>query len=207
MDLQVAIDRVTLERAVDLARQLDDQVDIIELGTSLIKDYGVLQIHQALPALRHAKLLLDIKTIDEGEYEFDKGFAAGDILTVMGAASRGTLEKVYALTQQRQKQMFIDMMEINDVKTGQIVDFPQAIYGIHHAKDAQTGFDAAATVAAFHHQYPGVQHISVAGGIDLAMAQKLAQQGLAESVIVGSAIVKTADPVATAQKFMEVMHS
>lgn len=206
MDLQVAIDRVTLDRAVALARQLDEQVDIIELGTSLIKDYGLEQIHAQLPKLRHAKLLLDLKTIDEGEYEFDKGFAVGDILTVMGAASPDTLTSVYELTQARGKQMFIDMMEITDAKTAQIVDHPDAIYGIHHAKDSRAGFDAAATVADFHAKYPAVKHISVAGGIDLAMAQKLATQGITESVIVGSAIVKTADPVAAAQKFMEVMH-
>lgn len=206
MDLQVAIDRVTLDKAIDLAKQLDTQVDVIEFGTSLIKDYGLEQIHAQLPKLQHAKLLLDLKTIDEGEYEFDKGFATGDILTAMGAASADTLTKVYALSQSRGKQLFIDMMEITADKTAQIVDHPAAIYGIHHAKDSKAGFDAAATVAAFHEDYPMVQHISVAGGIDLTMAQKLATQGIAESVIVGSAIVKTADPVAAAQKFMEVMH-
>jgi len=206
MDLQVAIDRVTLDKAVDLAQQLDGQVDIIEFGTSLIKDYGLEQIHARLPKLAHAKLLLDLKTIDEGNYEFDKGFAVGDILTVMGAASPDTLTSVYQLTQSRGKQMFIDMMEITADKTAQIVGYPDAIYGIHHAKDSQAGFDAAATVADFHESFPDVQHISVAGGIDLPMAQKLATQGLAESVIVGGAIVKTADPVAAAQKFMEVMH-
>jgi len=206
MDLQVAIDRVTLDKAVDLAQQLDGQVDIIEFGTSLIKDYGLEQIHAQLPKLQHAKLLLDLKTIDEGDYEFDKGFAVGDILTVMGAASPDTLTSVYELTQARGKQMFIDMMEITAAKTAQIVDHPAAIYGIHHAKDSRADFDAAATVAAFHTDFPAVQHISVAGGIDLAMAQKLATQGIAESVIVGSAIVKTADPVAAAQKFMEAIH-
>jgi len=206
MDLQVAIDRITLDAAVDLAQKLDERVDIIEFGTSLIKDYGLERIHQALPQLHHAKLLLDIKTIDEGDYEFDKGFAVGDILTVMGAASPDTVASVYHLTQQRGKTMFIDLMETTNDRIAKIVDCPDAIYGIHHAKDSKAGFDAAATVADFHQQFPAVQHISVAGGIDLAMAQKLAQQGIAESVIVGSAIVKTADPVAAAQTFMEAIH-
>lgn len=206
MDLQVAIDRVTLATAVDLAEKLDERVDIIEFGTSLIKDYGLEQIHAQLPKLKHARLLLDLKTIDEGDYEFDKGFAVGDILTVMGAASPDTLDSVYRLTEARGKTMFIDMMEINDVKTAEIVNHPHAIYGIHHAKDSRAGFDAAATVAAFHHRYPDVARVSVAGGIDLAMARKLAAQGIAESVIVGSAIVKTADPVAAAQTFMEAIH-
>ena len=40
MKLQVAIDRVKLDDAVRVANQLDSVVDIIEFGTSLVKDYG-----------------------------------------------------------------------------------------------------------------------------------------------------------------------
>lgn len=88
MKLQAAIDRVTLEQAKDLARQLDPIVDIIEMGTSLIKDYGFYALNKEALGLQHAELLLDAKTIDEGQYEFEKGFETGaDILTVMGAAS------------------------------------------------------------------------------------------------------------------------
>ena len=44
MRLQAAIDRVSLEEAVALAEQLDGKTDILELGTSLVKDYGNLAI-------------------------------------------------------------------------------------------------------------------------------------------------------------------
>ncbi|HJE45021.1 orotidine 5'-phosphate decarboxylase / HUMPS family protein [Levilactobacillus namurensis] len=206
MDLQVAIDRVTLDKAVALVKQLDTKVDTIELGTSLVKDYGLEQIHAALPTLTHAKLLLDLKTIDEGVYEFEKGFVVGDILTAMGAGAPDMLSGVYQVAESAHKQLFIDLMETADDRIAKIADFTHAIYGIHHAKDSQAGFDAAATVADFHQKFPQVQHVSVAGGINLNMAQKLARQGIAESVIVGSAIVKTADPVAAAQTFMEAIH-
>ena len=74
MKLQAAIDRVTLEQAKDLACQLDPIVDIIEMGTSLIKDYGFYALNKEALGLQHAELLLDAKTIDEGQYEFEKGF-------------------------------------------------------------------------------------------------------------------------------------
>lgn len=44
MKLQVAIDRIPLNEAVTIANQLDGIVDIIELGTSLVKDYGLLRL-------------------------------------------------------------------------------------------------------------------------------------------------------------------
>lgn len=112
MKLQAAIDRVTLEQAKDLARQLDPIVDIIEMGTSLIKDYGFYALNKEALGLQHAELLLDAKTIDEGQYEFEKGFETGaDILTVMGAASQGTLETTYKVAERYGRQMFIDLME------------------------------------------------------------------------------------------------
>ncbi|MCT6892431.1 MAG: orotidine 5'-phosphate decarboxylase, partial [Lactobacillus sp.] len=87
MKLQVAIDRVSLTTAVQLARKLDGIADIVEFGTSIIKDYGFYGIKAANVNLKHSLLLLDTKTNDEGQYEFEQGFKAGaDILTVMGTA-------------------------------------------------------------------------------------------------------------------------
>lgn len=47
MKLQIAIDRVKLEDAVRLAQKLDGIADIIELGTSIIKDYGFYTIKKS----------------------------------------------------------------------------------------------------------------------------------------------------------------
>lgn len=206
MKLQVAIDRVPLDYAVKMANKLDGIVDIIEMGTSLVKDYGLLAIKDSGLNLTHAQLLLDMKTIDEGVYEFEKGYEAkGDILTVMGASSIDTLTKVSEVAQKMNKDMFIDLMELSDQKVAQITSFDQAIYGIHHSKDAENSFDAATTTEQFHQNYPNVKRIAVAGGIDLPTAQRLAEQGIAESVIVGGGIMKADDPIAAAKKFMEVI--
>ncbi|UDM32109.1 orotidine 5'-phosphate decarboxylase / HUMPS family protein [Lentilactobacillus laojiaonis] len=206
MKLQVAIDRVSLDYAIELANKLDGIVDVIELGTSLVKDYGLITIKQKLPSLKKSQLLLDLKTIDEGVYEFDKGFETGaDILTVMGGASVDTLEKVYKQTEELGKTMLIDLMEINDEKTSLINKFPKAIYGIHHANDSQNDFNAVDTVMEFHKNYVNIQKISIAGGIDLTVAQQLASQGIADYIIVGGSIIKADDPIKAAKKFMEVI--
>lgn len=206
MKLQVAIDRVTLDYAKKIARQLDPIVDIIEMGTSLVKDYGCYALNKEKLDIHHAELLLDTKTIDEGDYEFNKGYKTGaDILTVMGAASLDTLRATYNVAQKSHKQMFIDLMEVATPKLNQIVSFDQAIYGIHHAKDKKGTFDATDSVEDFHKKYPAVKRINVAGGIDLGQAHKLKEQGIAETVIVGGKIMKTGNPIEAAQKFMKVI--
>lgn len=207
MKLQVAIDRVSLAEAIKLALLLDEEVDVIEFGTSLVKDYGLYALQDVKAQLKHAAVLFDLKTIDEGVYEFEKGYAVNaDILTVMAGAAPDTLTKVYAVAEREHREMLIDLMEVDDAKLAKITAYEHAIYGLHHSHDREDLLDAAASVAAFHQQFPQVKRIAIAGGIDLANAQKLATQGLAETVIVGSKILKAADPVVAAREFKEALN-
>lgn len=207
MKLQVAIDRVSLAEAIKLALLLDEEVDVIEFGTSLVKDYGLYALQDVKAQLKHAEVLFDLKTIDEGVYEFEKGFAVNaDILTVMAGAAPDTLTKVYEVTQREHKTMLIDLMEVDDVKLGQITNYGNAIYGLHHSHDREDLLDAAASVADFHQKFPQVKRIAIAGGIDLDNAKKLATQGLTETVIVGSKILKATNPVVAAREFKEALN-
>lgn len=206
MKLQVAIDRVPLDRAVDIAHSLDGKVDIIELGTSIVKDYGLEALKQMDFHLEKSELLIDLKTIDEGEYEFKKGFeTSADILTVMGSSSNGTLNQTYQITQDVKKDIFVDLMEINDDRLNSMPELPNAIFGLHHSKDSVESFDAVDTIKQFNDQHPQISRLAVAGGIDIDQAKKIADQGIADIIIVGGKISGTSDPVSAAQKFMEAI--
>lgn len=208
MKLQAAIDRVTLDDALVLAKKLDPIVDIIELGTSLVKDYGLVTLRNHPLNLKHAQLLLDLKTNDEGAYEFTQGFKTeADILTAMAASSRQTLDQVYDVTMQQGKQIMIDLLEVDDQRIEQIADLDHAIFGLHHSKDAGAGFDAVGTVAHFHERFPQIKHVAVAGGIDLDQAKALANQGIADTIIVGGKISGADDPLTAAKTFMEAIHN
>lgn len=204
MKLQTAIDRVPLEEAVALAKSLNGKTDILEMGTSLVKDYGNLAIEQIRAVLPDTELLVDLKTIDEGAYEFRQGYRyGGDILTVMGAASYDTLKACYEVAQEQQKTMMIDLLEVSDEKVAQLTEFDQAIFALHHSIDRKDKLDAVASVQAFHQQFPMIERLAIAGGIDLEQAKGLAEQGLTEIVIVGSKITKAAEPLQAVQQFME----
>ncbi|EJQ37594.1 3-hexulose-6-phosphate synthase [Bacillus cereus] len=208
MKLQVAIDRVHLEDAVALAKQLDGKTDIVEMGTSLVKDYGNIAIRSLREVLPNTQLLVDSKTIDEGAYEFEQGFKnGGDILTVMGAASLDTLKVCYDVTQKRNKTMMIDLLELSDEKIERIKDFPEAIYALHHSIDRTDKLDATASVAAFKEKFPEIKRLAIAGGIDLAQAKALAEQRIIELVIVGSNITKADNLLKATNKFMGVVHN
>ncbi|GEP19603.1 orotidine 5'-phosphate decarboxylase / HUMPS family protein [Pediococcus argentinicus] len=206
MQLQVAIDRVSLEKAVSLAKQLDGVVPIIEMGTSLVKDYGFDGMVAMRKAINHSKLLIDLKTIDEGQYEFEQGFKAqADLLTVMGASSKATLDTTYETAENASGTMMIDLLEIDDAKIKLISNYPNAVYLLHHSVDRADHIDVEQAVTDFTNQLPQVKHVAVAGGLDLQAVKQLAKQGKTEIVIVGSKIIKSPDIIKSAKEFMEAI--
>ena len=49
MEIQVALDRIPLEQAVRVAADIADHVDWIEVGTSMIKQFGRAGLEEYLP--------------------------------------------------------------------------------------------------------------------------------------------------------------
>ena len=207
MKLQVAIDRVSLTTAVQLARKLDGIADIVEFGTSIIKDYGFYEIKAANVNLKHSLLLLDTKTNDEGQYEFEQGFKAGaDILTVMGTADPETLASVYEIAEQKNREVLIDLMGMSNNSILEIAKFPNAIYNLHNSHDAGKNTNLINLVSNFKKDFPTIRNIAVAGSIDLEQAKELAVQNEVQEVIVGSKIVQANNPVNEASKFKEIIN-
>lgn len=203
MKIQAAIDRVPLEKAVELTEALQE-ADIIELGTSLSKDFGLACVTETKKLSRKGQLLADIKTIDEGEYEFRRYFEAGaDILTVMGAAAKATLDICYQVTEEYEREMLIDLLECSAERIETIADsYPNAIYGMHFAKDAGRVTDVSGQVAAFKQKFPHIRRVALAGGLKLADIPALKTAGL-EIAIIGSAITGAKEPAQALKAFME----
>lgn len=207
MKLQVALDRISLNEAINQATKLNGNVDIIEIGTSLIKDYGNMAIEKIASVASESQILVDSKTIDEGAYEFKQAFSYGaDIVTVMGASSYQTLTACYEVAQQYNKTMMIDLLNLNHEQIATIDNFSQAIYLIHHSVDANEELSAVTEISKFKTLHEHIQRIAIAGGIDYETTSDLSQQGVSEIVIVGSKIIKSKNVIDTTRKFMEVLN-
>ncbi|MTT32377.1 3-hexulose-6-phosphate synthase [Terrilactibacillus sp. BCM23-1] len=193
MKLQVAIDRVDREKALSIINKVTPHADIIEIGTSLIKDFGLKHLDQIIHSNHQALLLGDIKTNDEGEYEFIQGYKVGfDILTAMGSSSYETLNKCYHVSKEYGKDMMIDLLECTDEKIKTIASFPDAIYCLHTSIDKEKNQNPAQDIKAFKEKYPQIKRIAVAGGITLEELPSIKEAG-PEIVIVGSGITKAND--------------
>ena len=63
MKLQTAIDRVTLSKAEEMVKIFAGKTDIIEIGTSLIKDYGLFALKQLNEYKKIRMLLAELKNM------------------------------------------------------------------------------------------------------------------------------------------------
>lgn len=187
MEIQVAIDRVNLEVAKAIVLEIENQADIIEVGTSLIKDYGIKNCMEICNSSK-AKILLDIKTIDEGDYEFNEIYRYGaDIGTVMGAADIATIEKCRKMAIKYGKEYMIDLLGVSEDKIKELAVFKDAIFCVHNSKDNENNGGSFSDKIIKIRKILSEHIIYIAGSIT---PEKLSQMNVSDiqGIIVGSYI-------------------
>ena len=204
MKIQLAIDRVSIGKAKEISREAFPYVDIIEVGTSLIKEFGVSSIKEIKKAFPNKIILADIKTIDEGAYEFKAAFTSGaDIATVMGAASINTLKSCYEVANNFGKVMMIDLLEVENEKISKFTYFDDAIFCIHLPSDGGE-HDLISILRDFKVKFPEINKVAVAGGVNYKTITSI-REAKVDIVIIGSAITKASSIESAAKKFREMI--
>lgn len=207
MRLQMAIDRVSVETAIDMIEQTKGHADIIEVGTSLIKDFGLAGSVKVIKERYPSQCILaDIKTCDEGAYEFQKTYeAGGDIPTVMGMSSVQTIKVCQEVAAHFGKEYMIDLLEVPDEKLKILKEqFPEAIFCVHLPSD-NAGVGLKELVRHVCGQLQGIEKIAVAGGVTLDTAGIMKEAGI-DIVVVGGAITKSGSIEEAARKFKEAVN-
>ena len=214
MKLQTAIDRVTCAEAESLIEKLRGVTDIVEIGTSLIKEFGLAgSVAPLCEKFPDVCFLADIKTCDEAAYEFDKCYEAGArIATCMGFSSDASLRACETSAAKWGREWMIDLMELPDERVRTLAKkYPTAIFGIHLSFDnrgeglrdlvlKQTDLIREAE------KEDGIRRIiAAAGGIKEQFVPELAACGV-DIVIVGSAVTKEANVQMAAEAMFRACH-
>src|ERR1700730_1500143 len=115
MKLQVAIDLLSTADALTLLNKVADYVDVIELGTPLIKQQGLGVVTNVKAAYPDKLVFADMKTMDAGELEADLAFKAGaDIMTVLASAGDSTIAGAVKAGKPHGKAVEADMIGVAD---------------------------------------------------------------------------------------------
>lgn len=173
--LQIALDSLSLEKAVADAQQAAPLVDIIEVGTILACAEGMKAV-KVLRALHPQHILVcDLKTTDAGEILARLAFGAGaDWLTVSAAAHPATLAAAQKVAE-----------ELSQAGPGRPKEIQVEIYGNWTYEDARRWVELGVRQAIFHRS----RDAELAGkgwtDADIEKMKKLADLGLELSITGG----------------------
>jgi 3-hexulose-6-phosphate synthase len=204
--LQVAIDLLTTDEALALAAKVAPYVDIIELGTPLIKNMGSKVITAMKNAHPDKLVFADLKTADAGELEADIAFKAGaDLVTVMGAAGNATIIGAVKAAKVHGKGVVVDTIGYPDrVKRAQeVTELGVAFVELHAGLDEQWTAGYSIQVLIDEAARAGVP-VSVAGGVNIDNVTAVIRAG-AQVAVAGAAIYGAEDPAAAAKALREAI--
>ncbi|PRY67896.1 3-hexulose-6-phosphate synthase [Glaciihabitans tibetensis] len=199
MKLQVAMDVLTTADALALAAKVAPHVDIIELGTPLIKAAGLSAVTAIKEAHPDKIVFADLKTMDAGELEADIAFKAGaDLVTVLGVAGDSTISGAIAAGKAHGKGVVVDLIGVADkvTRAREVVALGAEFVEMHAGLDeqAEEGFTFQTLLS--DGETSGVD-FSVAGGVNISTIASVQSAG-ATVAVAGGAIYSASDPAAAA---------
>lgn len=209
IQLQLAMDGAydgrTVEEAVAIvANGVREQVDIIEVGSSMIYRWGMAGVQAMKQHFPEKQILADMKIMDGGGKAAQMACRMGaDIVTTLGVSHRATIRDVTQAAHANGSKVMVDFMCVEDIE--ERIAFCESI-GVdyicaHYAVDVQNKEekdDHLEMIARL------LQHgqLAVAGGLCAENIDPLLPY--APSIVIsGKAIYAAADPAGEAKKLKD----
>lgn len=206
MKIQLALDLLDEQLALDVVRKAGRYCDIIEVGTSLLKLSGIGIISKIRAMCPMQAVFADMKIIDGPEREATLMRACRpDYYSMLACATDKAVSKVLEIAGKTESKVVFDLQSVDDpvARTRRLRELGATHICIH--KNSDCGEDLMAGLKEFLPicELEGIS-IFVAGGIGLDGLEGLRKVLNPECVIVGSAILKATDIAGVAQQFRQL---
>ncbi|AKG05279.1 3-hexulose-6-phosphate synthase [Salimicrobium jeotgali] len=207
MKLQLALDLVNIPEAKELVKEVEDHIDVVEIGTPIIKIEGLKAVREMKEAFPNLEVLADLKTMDAAAYEVQKASEANaDIVTVLGAAEDESIKGAVEEARNQGKEVLVDLIAVKDIETrAKELDELDVDYICVH-----TGYDLQAVGKNSFEDLQTIKNVvknaktAIAGGIKLDQLEEVIKVQ-PDLVIVGSGIAGQEDKKAVAAKMQEMI--
>lgn len=202
MLLQLAIDLHRLPDALALLEKVGSDIDVIEIGTPLVKNEGLAAVRAIKDRFPTKQILADMKTMDAGALEARLAFDAGaDIVTVLALANDATIRGAVDEARALGRLVVADLIGVADMPRRAItlsalgVTAVEVHAGLDEQAQGKSPFSAAALVRA---AAPDMR-IAVAGGVNPSNIARLAE-ARADVAVCGAAIYASPNPRAAVEQ-------
>ncbi|MGD6959742.1 3-hexulose-6-phosphate synthase [Rossellomorea aquimaris] len=208
MELQLAIDLVNIPEAIELVKEVEDHIDIVEIGTPVVINEGLHAVKAVKEAFPNLKVLADLKIMDAAGYEVMKASEAGaDIVTILGTAEDMSIKGAVEEAKKQGKKILVDMIAVKDLAArAKEVDAMGVDYICVH-----TGYDLQAVGKNSFEDLQTIKGVvknaktAIAGGIKLDTIPEVIKVQ-PDLVIVGGGITGQADKKAVAAKMQQMIN-
>ena len=207
IQLQVALDTLTIEQSLALLEKTGELVDIVEVGTPFIMEYGmeaVRRIRERFPALT---VLADTKIADGAKIETASAVRAGaDIVTVLAVSEDATIRDCIDEAHKHGVRVLVDMIAVKNLeeRAGQIEDMGADFICVHNGYDTQNTVESPLDELMRIRKAVKKAKVAVAGGIKLSTLPEIVREK-PDLVIVGGAITGSSDPANMCRKIREML--
>ncbi len=207
MELQLALDLVNIEEAKQVVSEVQDYIDIVEIGTPVVINEGLRAVKEVKEAFPSLTVLADLKVMDAGGYEVMKASEAGaGIVTILGATDDATIIGAVEEAKKHGTKILVDMINVKDIEQrAKEIDSLGVDYICVH-----TGYDLQAAGENSFEQLRTIKRVvsnaktAVAGGIKLeTLPEVIAAQP--DLVIVGGGITGKDDKKAVAAEMQKLV--
>lgn len=209
--LQVALDLTDLEAVKRVVAQIpkSDRV-ILEVGTPLLKKYGVRVIRDLREIAKDSFIIADLKTLDVGQVEVDIAFEeTADAVVVSGLAPIETIRRFIHEAKRLGIYAYVDMMGVRDPLEvlGNLEEPPEVVIlhrGIDEEASRTSGWELVGKIKEAFKEKEKKILIAVAGGISPETASRAIQIG-ADILIVGRSITQSKDVERACRDFLRIL--
>lgn len=210
--LQIALDFTNLDEAIKIAKKvIEARAHIIEIGTPLVKTYGILALDRIKNEIRNNLIVVDLKTIDATELEFSTYLNKGvDGITLLGIVDEDVVQDAIALCRKSGVALIVDMIYVpNPVnKALRLAELGVDVIAMHVGVDIQKkrGITAKELLKEISEISASGVIVMVAGGIKPHEVNTFVSYG-ARIIVIGSAITKSPDPYKTTLEALNTLIS
>ena len=206
-NIQVAFDLTTAEDCLSIAENILAYVDVLEVGTPMIYEYGVGFVSELRKKFKDKTILADLKIVDAGYGGAVSAFKSGaDIVTVLAVSNDSTIKAAIKAAREYNGRIFADLLCEKDIigRTKRLIELGVDIIGVHNAFDQQKSgtspYEEFKTISKCY-DFP----IAVAGGIKLDNIEEILELEPYQ-VIIGLGLLNKPDPVSEAEKIYKVVN-
>lgn len=206
MKLQLALDLLNENEALEVVKEVGKFFDVIEVGTSLLKLCGLSIVYKIKVLCPGKIIFIDAKVIDGPEREATLMCASGaDMFSMLACATDTSIKKVLEICKSKEIKVIFDMQSVDNytLRCKELKNLGVEYLCVH--KNSDCGEDLVESFKEFL-EIKNLTNlpIALAGGINLNSIVEIKQKLNPDIAIIGGAILNAKDKQAIAIKFREI---